>query len=187
MRRLTLPLLLLALCAAPASWAQDDAKPGPAAALPDPATARQELVHCYAQIDAAIGRKDSAQTVSYLDPNYVSVGPKNKRHNVWQTVEGITYVLGAARALRSTTHVAGVQRQDDGYVAQIGQQILASGRDVRNGRTVHVIETSVQRDYWIHDEDGWHLKRSRTLSDHTTVNGRPYQVNGRPFHPVPKP
>lgn len=166
-----LPALLFALCAcASVAHAKDDGHDKD----------RAFITKAYADVDKAIKNKDADSASAYIAEDYVSIN-RDGKEDVHGKAEEIALVRKIiAYAPDATTQITVSSVSFDKQGATVLNTDTFTGTITHNGEK-HVLSiTGTYRDLWVKSGDGWLEKRSQSLTETSTMDGKPVVVVARP-------
>jgi ketosteroid isomerase-like protein len=129
--------------------------------------AEKQIRAAYADMDKAMAAKDAAKATEGLAPGAALLDKNNKPINASQVQNGLQMLFKASSSVQSTTTVTSFAMEGKGAV--VGTKSTVSM--VNLAGTLAMNTTS--RDYWEPVDGAWKIKRSRSLSENVTLNGKP--------------
>jgi hypothetical protein len=129
------------------------------AAGPPAHSVRKMIVANYAQIDAAISRRNLAEALSFCTPDFIQMGTDSIPETLSQVRLEAKLEAKSITAAQNQTQVLRLVQVQDAVIATIRQTMRVSTA------RAHMSETEMERDTWIETVRGWRLHRTVVLSE----------------------
>lgn len=169
-------LVLAVLVVPTVAFARKPAPRPPAAAhVKEDAAAQQAhkaIQADYDQQDAAFARLDLDGYLSHHAPDFISVDKDGKETGDDDTRQMLGMMFQGTKSAKATTQVQRVTLQSDGAVVLTHAHSEMTVERPGDNQVGHLVADTTSRDFWVKADGVWQCKRSKTLTEHTTINGQ---------------
>jgi ketosteroid isomerase-like protein len=121
----------------------------------------------YAEMDQALSAKDVDKAMSYFAPDTVQTDTKGKPIPLAAMKTGLQTMFNAASSVESKTTISSVEVKGPGVTVSMASKMTATTP------LGPLVASSTSRDYWEQVGGAWKIKRSRSLTESVTLNGKP--------------
>lgn len=173
---LTAALLALGSLTLPISVSARKPAPRPPVSQPkgDAATqqARKTIQADYDEQDAAFARRDLDAYLAHHAPDFTSVDKDGKKTTDDDTRHTLGMIFKGTQSAKAATRIQGVTLQTDGAVVLTRAHSEMTVERPGDHQVGHIVADTTSRDLWVKADGAWQCKRSKTLTDTTTINGQ---------------
>lgn len=134
---------------------------------------KRAIQAAYNEQNAAFARRDADGFFSHRTIDYVSVDRHGNEHDGGEQRQSLETLFENTTAAKANTVVQQITLQADGAVVVVREQARLTVVRPGDNRVGHFVFESTSRDFWVKTDDGWECKRSKSMTDRTTINGRP--------------
>ncbi len=124
----------------------------------------------YTEMDQALSAKDIDKAMSYMAPDIVNTDAKGKPFPLAAMKTGLQTMFNAASSVESKTTISSVEVKGPGVTVNSASKMTATTP------LGPLVASTTSRDYWEQVGGAWKIKRSRSLTESVTINGKPLPV-----------
>ena len=148
----------------------DDPAPAEDKATADARTAIEALI---AKANDAAAKKDVDGTVANMTDDFVGVDSKGKSSTKAEVKDGLAKVYALADTVKAVTTVQKVALADDQATVTVAEHVVITIKAPDGGKSTTLDITDTDEDTWVKTDDTWHMKKGKTLTSQTLVDGKP--------------
>jgi hypothetical protein len=137
------------------------------------AEVRKAIQAAYARGDAAMAKKDANTILSLYAPDYEQTGLKGQKTTLAQAKQIIPMVFQQAQTIQSKTTIQKFSMKGKEAVVTVKQRATLTAMNPQTQKTAKVVIDETSEETWTKTAKGWQMKRSKTLAEQQTVDGKP--------------
>lgn len=136
------------------------------------ADARRAIQAVYAQMNAALARKDLAASFRHLTDDHVSIDEHGNRKSAEDLRRELQQLLPVVRSYQGRSVIQKITVQGNRATVVVQESGRMVVRDPSTDRQAIMAGNNTSRELWVKQKGRWMLKTSNLLKRTMTVNGK---------------
>ncbi len=136
------------------------------------AKAREAIQEACRSEDEGLAEKDVDKAFAYHDTNFEEATPEGDSVDLDEERQSFTEVQALIQSISSSTTVQKVVLGSGGATVTVKAHVDATLMNPATQQTARFVTDGVERQFWINGDDGWRLRKTRTLSGKSFLNGQ---------------
>jgi ketosteroid isomerase-like protein len=135
--------------------------------------ARKSIQAVYDRISAAVDKKDvSAATIHYT-PDFDMVDRNGIRNNLAANRQQLQALFSMLKNIKATQTIQSLSLKGNQAMVTEHTHLEGIAIDPRSKKACKFVGDNISLDTWVKGPKGWMQKRSKTLNERTTIDGKP--------------
>lgn len=162
--RRTLPIAL-------ALYAATILAPG-AARADATSAARKAIQTLYNKQNAAAAKKDVEGTLANRTSDFEAIAVNGQKLTLEQVRQNVESLLAMAKSIKATTVIKSFQLKGNNATVKTQEHAAFVVTNPQTHKPAKVVIEATSQDTWIKSGKGWQIKRTKSLTEKMSVNGK---------------